>query len=1478
MDFLVRNYRTLILLLFTQVSFLFSHNQVPARLGNNIDEINNIETPYFQFKHIGVEEGLHQKTIYSILQDRRGYLWLGTNEGLVRYDGYRFKTYSKHMDDSTSLSNNHINCLFEDSRGWLWAGTEDGLNYYNPNTETFVRLRTFPEKFGKENPNTIFSISEDSSGAIWTATIYGINRIQIKQNQQPSQKFNSSGFNNNPGQIQTSHFLPNPYTNSSQNVVYSLLIDHRGNIWVGSYAGLMRLTLSTTKKEPKSVSAGEYKFEKIFNRLSALKQMVLALQEDKNGIIWMQTSDGLVRIDPSQGAGKETLVYKQYVYDHGLFTLGALLEVQDKGGSNLWINLKDDGFAIFNPRTETFSRIRNDSTNKSNISIPYYIHTIYRSRGGIFWFGTETGGLFKYDPVFTRFSDYNPKLNTHISNRLIDMRFVFEDSHDILWIANQGVYRCNRNTGNILSSYWQNIKAPYWTFKNNICEDGLGNVWIGSEFGGLYRYNYQSQKMTAMLNFSLNAEDTLKDLNDIDIRAFLSDSLKRKKHTFENITQMSENITAITPDHRGNIWTGAWVDLFSDSLDMQIKKSYLNITHIDVFNHKIYNYRLLDLTKSKKIENKQYIYSIHTERSGILWVGSSFGLIRFEPQTGVKRVFRAVSGDPQSLSYNRVHAVTEDKHYPERYLWIGTDGGGLCRFDKNTETFKRYGIKDGLPGNIVSSVLTDAHGNLWLGTDKGLSNALIDSASDEIVQFINYDQSDGIIDGDFSFFYGQNAHKNSRGDMFFAGSKGISVFKPDSIRGNLNPPPLVLSQFYLNFKPVDFHKPGSPLKKPVSRLKSITLSNNDNSFAIEMSALNFHSPEKNRFAYKLEGYQDEWIYPGAERRAIFTRVPPGEYTFRAKAANSNGIWNEKGVVLKINIVPPWYKTRWAYGLYAVFFFGVILSIRRYEMNRQKHKMQAQMQKDETEKLKEIDTLKTRFFTNISHEFRTPLALIKGPAEQELENAHSSATRRRMQMIGRNVNRLLHLIGQLLDLTALEARHMSLRAVETNIIPFVQGLFMGFASWAERKNINLKLFSKEKKIDVYFDRDLMEKILNNLLSNAIKFSREGGKIEMTLRLGDDNHFVELIIKDDGIGIPEDKLAHIFDRFYQVDASTTREQEGTGIGLALVKELVELHKGTISVESREGLGTTFTIILPLGSEHLRPDQIMASVTESKRVHKVSANEFDYTHDDGNCETDTTSENADEQPLVLIVEDHKDFRHFMIDTLQKDYRIMEASNGESALTIACEKIPDLIISDVMMPRMNGYTLCAKIKNDERTSHIPVILLTAKAAPDDKLEGLEAGADDYLSKPFDSRELLSRVQNLIIQRRKLQQYYQQNLLVKTLKKPVLSTDEKFLQKALSIVEENLENEKFSVDDLAEGVGMSRSQLHRKIHALTGKPATHFIRTIRLQHAAEFIRANAGNITEIAYKVGFSSQSYFTKCFAEQFSCSPSEYKKRNI
>jgi DNA-binding response OmpR family regulator/anti-sigma regulatory factor (Ser/Thr protein kinase) len=535
-----------------------------------------------------------------------------------------------------------------------------------------------------------------------------------------------------------------------------------------------------------------------------------------------------------------------------------------------------------------------------------------------------------------------------------------------------------------------------------------------------------------------------------------------------------------------------------------------------------------------------------------------------------------------------------------------------------------------------------------------------------------------------------------------------------------------------------------------------------------------------------------------------------------------------------------------------------------------------MSRFEAEKLHEVDGMKSRFFANISHEFRTPLTLIFGPAKDISDKTNEQDTKQSAGIIKRNANKLYGLVNQLLDLSKLEAGKMTLETSEQNIIPLLKGLVLSFTSLAERKKITLQFNTIEEILNVYIDKDKVEKVITNLLSNAFKFTPEGGNIDFTVEKMIED--VEIRIADNGIGIPKERIDKIFDRFFQVDGSHTRESEGTGIGLALTKELVELHKGKIKVESKEGEGTTLTVLLPLGKDHLKPEEICEAEEEEEKEKELtltediipeSENRKEKTDVDLLLDIDLSADKAD-KPLLLIVEDNSDVRKYIISHLEGDYRIQEAIDGEDGLEQALKHIPDLIISDVMMPKMDGFELCNKLKTDEKTSHIPIIMLTAKATSKDKIEGYETGADDYIMKPFDAAELKVRIKNLIEIRRKLQEKF--SLEDFAIPKELNSIDEQFMKRVLKAINENISEEKYSIEQLAKEAAMSRNHLHRKLKALAGKSPSLFLRSIRLAKAKTLIKEKKGTISEISFLVGFSSPIYFNKCFKEEFGYSPSE------
>jgi signal transduction histidine kinase/DNA-binding response OmpR family regulator len=915
-------------------------------------------------------------------------------------------------------------------------------------------------------------------------------------------------------------------------------------------------------------------------------------------------------------------------------------------------------------------------------------------------------------------------------------------------------------------------------------------------------------------------------------------------------------------DKSGILWIGAYIGLNKFNKERkQFTRYYSSQTNHNKLSSNI-------------------ILSITEDNSGYLWFATGYGLNKYEKGKNLFTSYVHDPNNPKSLSDNSVRSIYEDK---KGTLWICTQGGGLNKFNRESGEFIHFRKKDGLPSDIAFDILEDEHNNLWISTSNGLTKF---NSSKGL--FRNYDTKDGLPSNEFSY---RAKFKGSDGIIYFGTKKGLVAFHPDSIKDNPHIPPIVVTNFLLFNKSVpiglDTTSDRMILEKSIINTKELELTYEDYIFSFEFAALDFHAPEKNKYAYMMEGFEKSWTYTDSKKRfATYTNLDPGEYTFRVIGSNNDGVWNEEGASIKLIITPPWWKTWWAYTFYILLGLSLLYSLRRYELNRTRYKHGLELKEVEAEKLRETDRMKSHFFANISHEFRTPLTLILGPADNIKSNSSTEDIQKQTGLIKRNANRLLNLVNQLLDLSKLEAGKLKVHASKGNIVSFVKGVAMSFESIAEKMDIQLRIKSSGDEVEMYFDKEMMIKILSNLLSNSFKFTHESGEITVNIKTTE-NDSLEIKIRDTGIGIASEELPKLFDRFYQVDASHTRKYEGTGIGLALTKELVELHHGSIKVESKkeedeQNGWTEFIIELPLGKEHFAEDELVEEVIsdsnllpESKEYNPLDHSELEQSLSNLIHPEAFQLAPDEERMIILLVEDNSDVRDFIKDSLGNEFVVEEAFNGEHGVKKAENIIPDLIISDIMMPKMDGNELTRILKNDEKTSHIPIILLTAKSEQESKLEGLETGADDYLTKPFDTKELMIRIKNLINVRRKLQERYSRGDFIPAKKEPgkkLSYLDEQFMNKVMEVIEKHLSEEEFSIEQFGKEAGMSRVQLHRKLKALSGKSASTFLRSVRLSKAKKMIEEQKGNISEIAYSVGFSSPQYFTRCFKKEFGYPPSE------
>lgn len=1354
---------------------------------------------------------------------------------------------------SDQLENISVNCIHQDYFGFIWLGTVKGLYRYDGyKLKEYTHNPDDPYSISSTYVLTIYEDPVDSGKVLWIGTGGGLsklNRVNGRfynyefRKDSSSLKFDGVGtickdkygnhwlggdglkrFNKESGEV------TNYLKNIEPLIIYTIIEDHSGIIWGGSNIGLIKLNQKIKDGENYTI----YDVIKD-NPYGMGRNMVSAVYEDRKNVLWIGTYDGIYIFDAESG---KFIRPKLKVGDPEISLTQKIVE--DKKG-NLWacgsdlikINSLRDTL-IYYPQYADFR----DSTESLGVN------NFCTDNSGNIWVSLGESGVNKIIPVRTKFKYFSHNPNDKFSLPKNEVTSFVEDNLGVVWLTTawDGLVKFEKNSGRFFIAGGSPVAL-------NVSKGPDGVLWF-SCISALCSFNPETGFGAPHFGNGILFPPGFTEVTDNpDRNRVIRDSLYNIVDP--DMIDMRGGANAILycfADSKGVIWT--------------LHGPTSSLCQYDQINGRYVPYKV-------EVDGKVYnsFSTIFEDTRGTLWFGTTGdGLLKRienKSETGQDEFVEYTEelNNVNSLSNNYVSVIAEDS---SGFLWVGT-ANGLNKFDPATETFTRYKVKDGLPSGVIAGIVVDDEGNIWVSSDKGLSK--LDPKTGVIK---NYDKSNGLQANVFSE---KSCYKDSKGNIYFGGNNGFNMFKPSDILNNSNIPQVRIVGFQLFNKNI---KPGedSPLKKSLEFSKKIILDSDQDVFTLEFAALEYSNPERNQFAYKMEGIDPDWVYTDANRSfATYTKLDPGEYTFRVKASNNDGIWNEEGASINVIILPPWWRTNWAYALYVLLIISIITTAWRIQSNRLRLKHQAEIEHLQVEKYQEIDRLKSHFFANISHEFRTPLTLILGPVNSLLEKFKADSAVSELKVVRRNAERLLQLVNQLLDLSKLEAGKMQLRTSEENIVSLVKGMVLSFVSLAETKKINLNFNSFVKKLDVYIDREKFAKVINNLLSNAIKFTSEGGTIEIDVSRKENN--VEINISDTGIGIPNQKLEKIFDRFYQVDGSHTREQEGTGIGLSLTKELVDLQRGEIFVNSEEGKGTTFTVTLPLGKEHLKPEEIIGT-SERDKDDIFSTNKGEIISDNENLKEKIDIEiiKETEKPILLIVEDNADVRNYIKGYFESEYKLIEAVNGKEGLEKSLKFIPDLIVSDVMMPKMDGIELCSKLKTDERTSHIPVILLTAKASEQDKISGLETGADDYLMKPFDVRELKVRIRNLIEQRKKLREHFRKVGLFDFQTEKINNTDKKFLQNAVDIINKNISDEDFNVQMFADSMAMSRSQLHRKLIALIDESPGDLIRRIRLTKAAKLIEQNFGNISEIALEVGYNNPANFTRSFTSHFGVSPSQYQ----
>lgn len=1335
----------------------------------------------------------------------------------------------RHLTIDNGLSQNAVLTITQDSHGYMWFGTKDGLNRYDG--YSFKIFQNDPGDTTTISSNFITATFADQKGRLWIGNLNGDLNIfneasgtftRVNELDNSSQittiAEDSSGsiwlgtgqngifrvnHNAHYDNFSFDHYRALNHSGSiASNLISTVFVDREGTLWVGNSEGL-------NKFDKKNNS---FSFYKITTKNPAAlpfpaDNAVTAISQLTTDQLLLGTPSGLAEFSINKG----TFNFYPHHFDLYRFGWGRITDIEYDHAGIIWLATPGE-LMLFNYKTKTYRYVTNDPVDPTTISYNS-VSSLRCDRSGIMWLGTPGAGINIYDPKANRFALLQRKSETNSRVTGFSISSICEDNNGDVWIGSDVVYRWKRKTGELIS-YETSSDRPD-DFGNtrawSIVKDNDGILWFAST-QGLFSYDVKKEK-SRQYSYSPGRINGLPQ----------------------------KDVYGLFVDDSGNVWA-VTENYFSRLTDREN----------GIFNNYRYN-----MMATNNAVLRPFIYQ---DRSGGFWIGSDLGLIYFDVKSGKFNKYVSNPSDSTSISNNYIKSICPDPRNPERYLWIGTSGGGLNKFDKVSDKFSFYTKKDGLPNNVIYGILSDSKGRLWMSTNHGLS--VFNPATEK---FRNFDVLDGLQSNEFNTgaFY-----KSDSGELFFGGINGLNYFYPQDIKNNDFIPGIVITSCEVLNESGNEGNQSELINSPEG-LAEITLPYVKNNIRFEFAALDYSAPEKNKYMYILENFNDNWISAGTKHSASFTNLPPGHYVFRVKGSNNDGVWNEKGTMVNLIILPPWWRTWWAYTIYGLLLFSGLYFLRRYELNRIHLKNQLKMEKVESDSLRHLDQIKTRFFANISHEFRTPLTLILGQVESVLSSEISMKAKSKLHIANRNARRLLTLINQLLDISKIEAGSMQLKAEQHNIVSFLKSLFYSFESLADTKQITLKFESDLVNIPVIFEPDKMEKVFYNLFSNAFKFTPPGGTITVKAYISGSSAVMS--IKDTGAGIPANRVNKIFDRFYQLDNSSTREHEGTGIGLALTKELIELHKGTIEVISGEGEGAEFIVMLPLGDLNTRKPGTEA-VASNDVFDDINMESAEEVKDEISIKKDG---NVNRGEIILIVEDNTDVRNYIKEQLETEFTIIDARNGEAGIAKARGIIPDLIITDIMMPKMDGYRFSSEIRKDERTSHIPIIMLTAKAGLDDKIEGLETGVDAYLTKPFSTRELKVIVRNLIQQRRELRKRFSSATIIKPSDVSTISTDQIFLQKTISIVEKHFDDEQFGVELLASEAGMSVSQINRKLKALIDQPAGQLIRSLRLQRAADMLKQDSGTIAEICYQVGFSDQSYFSRAFKKQFGCSPSDYKK---
>ncbi|MCG1037424.1 hybrid sensor histidine kinase/response regulator transcription factor [Polaribacter sargassicola] len=1366
-------------------------------------QFNNLK-----FENIDTIDGLSSSTCVEIFQDKEGFMWFGTIDGLNKYNGYEFEIFRSVLGNSESISNNRINAIEEDNEGNLWIGTNNGLNFFNKRTNKFSQINLYKQlSLSNSSQKNINDLLYDSiNNIIWVATNNGAIKIVLGDDNVNTKNYHFSYYINDQSNL-------NSIDNNGVNVI---LKDDDNKIWIGTNG--KHLNQYNPLKDNFNRVYIDHKKPYELNHIP--KRIFIDADGDfwigndlNNFILWNRERNRFSHVSLAEN---HTPIFSIFQDNDGLF----------------WVPTEGQGLYLLNKNDEN---IKIEKHLKNTISDPFSLPNnkpskVFQDKNGIYWIGSYDKGVSKLDLTKHSFGHYYYKQDNDNGLSAKTVQSVLQDHKGRIWISSyNGGLNLFDEENNQFKKDIHNVKNKNSLSSNKILytfESHDGYIWICTLDGGLNRFNPETNQIKQFLHSD-------------------NDSL--------SIGQNS--VWAGVEDDKNRIWFG----LRTEGLSMYNPK-----------NNHFTNYKNNYGKKNNLTSNN--ILCVFIDSNNRLLIGTSLGvnmvdLNTLEDFTPKHIEFTEIKGN--GIENNGINYITEDHN---KNIWIGTDSG-VHQLDNNLKLKKSYTSQNGLPNNLVVGIVEDDNYNFWITTKGGLS-----FLNSKTQKFKNFNIHDGLQGPEFQ---SKSIEKTKDGRIIIGGINGFNIFNPNDINA---PEPVLLqpkiTAFKLNNKLVkvgDSINKRVLLKKTISETKNLELHYNENYISFEFLSLYFENPGQIQYAYKMDGIDNDFINIGNNRVVNHSNLQAGNYTFEVKSS-IDGQW-DKAKITKINIkiLPPMWLTWWAYLLYFLvgsLFFGIIL---HYYTRKVKESQEH-----------ELDQMKLKFFINVSHEFRTPLTLILNPADKILSNFHSDNEIKNSAItIQRSARRLLHLVNQLLDYRKMDVGMAPLQYEKGDIVSFSREIFCLFKDLAAKKEIHYEFKTSFNAINTLFDFDKVEKIITNLISNAIKFTNNDGRITVSIdkikevktkskfsffkkeHLTD---YVEIIVEDTGVGLNKHQIKNVFSRFYNLDIT----KAGTGIGLNFTRGLVELCGGEIFIESEQKKGSKFIVRLPLNIK--AKAEKVENIKNEFLINSMKAVEYDMFISNDSLKDNNTEEqkpSADKKlPTVLIVEDNIELRRHLTNDLKDSYIIKEAPNGASGLKMTKKYYPDIVISDVMMPKMDGFEMCKMIKTDFETCHIPVLLLTARTLDEDKINGYDNGADGYISKPFVTSLLKARVNNLLETKKRLRDRFSK-IGGSILANEVTTTniDEVFLDKVTKVILENISDIDFKQDHLLKEIGIGKSQFYRKINALTGLNPSGYIRNIRLKHASELLLQKQYSIKEVTHMCGFNSTAYFSKTFKELFNQTPTQY-----